>query len=195
MKKFFLFAAVITAITQFSHAQEQNKFRIGLDIGYAMSDDGDGILVALEPKYNITNNMNVGFRIENTIFVKEVNLTDEVIKTDIIGGLSFMGTFDYYLTKNDTKFSPFMGIGIGYTALTDVRFEFVGDETIPDTQVNGKIGGLIRTGIELGKLRLAVTYNLIGKSEFEDEGDKLEVKNSYIGISLGFYVGGGKWKN
>ena len=62
---------------------------------------------------------------------------------------------------------------------------------IEELELDGKFGGLIRAGFELGKLRLAASYNLIGKS---DLGEGVEVKNSYLGISLGFYLGGGKWK-
>ena len=50
---------------------------------------------------------------------------------------------------------------------------------------------MIRGGIELGKLRLAFEYNIIPKTDFESGGS---ISNSYFGVSIGFYVGGGKWK-
>jgi hypothetical protein len=50
---------------------------------------------------------------------------------------------------------------------------------------------LIRGGIELGKFRLALEYNLIPKSDLEI-GESID--NSYFGASIGFFVGGGKWK-
>ena len=82
---------------------------------------------------------------------------------------------------------PFFGVGAGYSTLANLSFEDFGDA---EAEVDGKFGGLVRAGFELGKFRLAATYNLIGKSEIETA----EIKNSYLGISLGFYLGGGKWK-
>ena len=189
MKKIFFTLLVTISATQWIQAQEEGKFRAGLDLGYAMPTRGEGLFVAFEAKQNIADNMNVGLRIENAIFVKEVYLNDKAMDTDIIGNLSFIGTFDYYFNKNNHQFSPFVGTGIGYSSLTDVQFEFKGDETTPDAETNGKFGGLIRAGFEWGKLRVAANYNLLGKSKIEGG----EIKNSYLGISLGFYIGGGKW--
>lgn len=46
--------AVVTA----SQAQEQGKFRVGLEAGYTMPSGGGGVLFAVEPKTNIADNMN-----------------------------------------------------------------------------------------------------------------------------------------
>ena len=81
-----------------------------------------------------------------------------------------------------------MGAGVGYSTLANIGFDELGPDEV---EVDGKFGGLIRAGFEWGKFRVATSYNLIGKS---DLGDGVEVKNSYFGISLGFYIGGGKWK-
>jgi hypothetical protein len=70
------------------------------------------------------------------------------------------------------------------------NIEVEGLESTSEAEVDGELGGFFRAGFELGKLRLAATYNLIGKSELDGGG---EVKNSYFSVSLGFYLGGGKW--
>ncbi|WP_435624518.1 hypothetical protein [Flagellimonas sp.] len=194
MKKIFLIVVAFLVILPFANAQEENKFRIGLDLGYVIPDAGEGVLVALESKYNIGSNMNIGFRIENSLAVKDVNFTNSIVETDLTSSLSFLGTFDQYFNNKGSIFSPFMGIGVGYISLADVGFEFAGNDTIPDAKTTGKFGGLIRAGFELGKLRFTASYNLIGESQVQDEGETAEIKNSYFGISIGFYVGGGKWK-
>nr|WP_299382989.1 hypothetical protein [Allomuricauda sp.] len=195
MKKNFFLAIAILGIAQFTHAQEQNKFRAGLDLGYAIPDGGGGIIIALEPKYNIADNMNIGLRIESAAMAKNVAAVEDVaeIEASLSASTSYFGTFDYYFHSGSSPFAPFIGGGIGYSTLANLDF----DPQVTDEKfdIEGKFGGLVRAGFELGKLRLAATYNLIGTSEFADGDDnKLEVKNSYIGISLGFYVGGGKWK-
>lgn len=194
MKKIFYAVIVIIFMTQWSNAQEQGKFRAGLDLGYTAPDGGGGILISLEPKYNIADNMNIGLRIESAAMAKNVAAVDDVseLEASLSASTSYFGTFDYYFSSGSSSFAPFLGGGIGFSTLANLDF----DSQVTDSkyELDGKLGGLVRAGLELGKLRLAATYNLIGKSEFEDEGDKLEVKNSYIGISLGFYVGGGKWR-
>lgn len=205
MKKIFYAVIVVICMTQWSNAQEQGKFRVGLDLGYAIPDGGGGILVALEPKYNIGDNMNVGLRFESAVLAKNVILPQNSefgvnsLESELAASSSFLGTFDYYFNSGNSSFAPFLGAGIGYSTLANLEVDIaqvpglepIGDEdTVDEVEVDGKFGGLIRAGFEAGKFRLAATYNLIGKSDL----DGAETKNSYIGISLGFYLGGGKWK-
>ena len=193
MKRIFYVVIALIAINQWTHAQEQNKFRVGLDLGYAIPDGGGGVLVALEPKYNIADNMNVGLRIESAAMAKNVTAVIDVaeIEASLSANTSYFGTFDYYFNSGSSSFAPFVEGGIGYSALANLTFD--NQVTDDEFEVDGKFGGLIRAGFELGKFRLAANYNLIGKSEIGEGIDAVEVKNSYFGISLGFFVGGGKW--
>lgn len=189
MKKVFYAVIVLMATTQLTFAQEQGKFRVGLDLGYAMPSGGGGILLAIEPKYNIADNMNIGLRFESAAMAKNVGTSE----ADLTASASYSGTFDYYFNSGSSSFAPFLGAGVGYSSLGNLSTS-IEEENVEDSvelEVDGKFGGLIRTGFEAGKFRVAATYNLIGKS---DLGEGVEVKNSYFGISLGFYVGGGKWK-
>ncbi len=182
-------AIAILGIAQFTYTQEQGKFRVGFESGYAIPSGGGGILSGLEAKQNISDNMNVGIRFENAAFIKEIELGAANVETELSASISFIGTFDYYFNRNRSLFSPFLGGGVGYNLLGNAQFSFEGESF--ESDLESKPGGLVRAGFELGKLRLCAAYNLIGKS---DLGQGSEVKNSYFGISLGFYVGGGKWK-
>ncbi|MEZ4810297.1 MAG: hypothetical protein R2819_08045 [Allomuricauda sp.] len=188
MKRIFYAFIIMASLIQWGHAQEQNKFRVGLDLGYAIPDGGGGILIALEPKYNIADNMNIGLRFESAALAKNVTGGGATLEADLAASASYLGTFDYYFHNGSSSFAPFLGAGVGYSTLANISFEEFGPDA--EAEIDGKFGGLIRTGFEWGKFRLAVDYNLIGKTEIDDA----EVKNSYLGISLGFYVGGGKWK-
>ena len=59
------------------------------------------------------------------------------------------------------------------------------------------MGGLIRGGIEWAGFRMGLEYNFIPDSDLENlNGDKVgTAKNAYLGIHIGFFVGGGKWEN
>ncbi len=200
MKKILVAMAIIAGSFQMAQAQEEGKFRAGLDFGYAIPDGGGGISFGIEPKYNISDNMNVGIRFESAIMAKNVPFGDiGTVESKLAASASYLGTFDYYFSNGSSSFAPFVGAGVGYSALANVEIdlteiegfeEIEGEETTAKGELDGKFGGLIRAGFEFGKVRLAASYNLIGKSEV----DGTEIKNSYFGISLGFYVGGGKWK-
>ncbi|USD23843.1 outer membrane beta-barrel protein [Flagellimonas marinaquae] len=194
MKKIFYALLLMLAVVQVAQAQEQGKFRVGLDAGYAMPSGGGGILFAIEPKYNIADNMNIGIRFESAAMAKNVNVGPASAEASLTASMSYSGTFDYYFNSGSSSFAPFFGAGVGYSSLGSIGFDIDDIEDIEgdaDIEVDGKFGGLIRAGFEAGKFRLAATYNLIGKT---DLGEGAEIKNSYLGISLGFYLGGGKWK-
>ncbi len=194
MRKIILIAVAAVSMMQSVQAQEGGKFRVGLDLGYAMPDGGGGVLVALEGKYNVADNMNVGLRYESATMAKASN---DGLEASLTASGSISATFDYYFNSGSSSFAPFIGGGIGYNQLGDLSYDLgdfgglIQDDINADIKVDGMIGGLIRAGFELGKFRVAANYNLIGKTDFGEGG---EVNNSYMGISIGFYLGGGKWK-
>jgi type IV secretory pathway VirB10-like protein len=53
---------------------KQGAFRVGFDFGIAVPRGGAGILTAIEPRYNIADNMNVGLRIGSAILQKRLNI-------------------------------------------------------------------------------------------------------------------------
>ena len=73
---------------------------------------------------------------------------------------------------------------------------------------SNKFGGFLTTGIETGKFRLALEYNLLPSSsvvisnynydEILNEGFTTQmddkVRNSYFAVSVGIFMGGGKWR-
>lgn len=190
MRKILFTVAAMLSMVQMGFAQEEGKFRVGLNAGYAMPDGGGGVLFSIEPKYNIADNMNIGVRFESAAMAKNITDSGASIESELAASTSYTGTFDYYFTSGNSSFAPFLGGGIGYNSLANAELD-LGEFGTAEAEVDGAFGGLIRAGFELGKFRMAATYNLIGKS---DLGDGAEVKNSYFGISLGFYLGGGKWK-
>lgn len=157
------------------NGQEKDKFRAGLDLGYVFADSGGGMLFDIEPKYNITDNSNIGIRLGFAASVSDLD-------TEVDANLSILGTYDYYFSNGQSFTAPFLGGGLGYYVLGEV-----------DNNVNlgEQFGAIIRGGVEFGKFRLAIEYNILPKTDLEI-GES--VKNSYFGASIGFYVGGGKWK-
>jgi hypothetical protein len=184
MKKLILLITLIS-FSQISFSQQAGKFRFGLDIpGVAIpSSGGGGISIGIEPKYNISNHVNVGLKLGLAGMAKEVDnkTADATISTSI--GI----TSDFYLHKSG-KFATFLGAGFAQYSLGNAKVALVG-QNVTELVLGNKTGAMIRAGFELGKFRLSGEYNILADSDVNSK----KIKNSYATISLGFYVGGGKW--
>ncbi|HWS61069.1 MAG TPA: outer membrane beta-barrel protein [Flavobacterium sp.] len=198
MKKIILLVLLTLAVVN-SYSQEKGRFRVGLDLGYVPASGGGGGLVSLEPKYNINDNMNVGLRLGGASVVRDLVTNDNDEYTAKVAGIgSFVGTYDYYFHKSGSgsSLAPYIGAGLGYYSLANVE---VDDSNVDsgelDPAVSGVFGGLIRGGLEWAGFRMGLEYNFLPDSDIENlNGDIVgTASNSYVGISIGFFVGGGKW--
>ena len=198
MKKIILLTLMTLAVAK-GYSQEEGKFRVGLDFGYVPAGGGGGGLISLEPKFNITDNMNVGLRFTAAGVVRDLVSSDDAEYTAKVAGISsFLGTYDYYFHESGigNSFAPFIGGGIGYYSLANVEVDDSDvDSSQLDPSVSSKFGGVIRGGFEWSGFRMGLEYNFIPESELENlDGEKIgTAKNAYIGITIGFFVGGGKW--
>lgn len=196
MKNLLVAIIAVFAITV-AHAQEQGKVRVGFDMGYAVVYGGGGLLINVEPKYNIAENMNVGVRFGLAAVFKNI-ITDgygDVSSASISASSSYMGTFDYYFVMGGA-FNPFAGAGIGYVGLASVAVDGTAEYGDSSYTPDGKLGLMLRGGFEAAKFRFTLEYDMIGKTTLQDYqtgADYGSIKNNYFGIVVGFYVGGGRW--
>lgn len=147
--------------------------------------------------------MSIGLRLGTALLIKEVQFTDDnqgTAEGEVGTNGSTMVTFDYHFNKNESSFVPFIGGGIGYVSIANFGFgsDFNGNSSISnneETNLDGKFGGMIRGGFEWGKFRLGLDYNFIPKSDLVNINREIvgSSKNNYLGINIGFFVGGGKW--
>ncbi|GAB6008174.1 hypothetical protein [Dysgonomonas reticulitermitis] len=188
MKKGLLLLVITMFMSFLSvNAQEAGKFRGGLDLGYAIPKGGGGIGAALELKYNLKDNMNVGLRIEDAFMAKEVSNEEGSVS----GNEAYLATFDYYFNKGTSNFAPFVGAGAGYYSLATIK---VGNSEL-GADASGKFGGLLRAGFEYSRFRLAASYNLVPSSKIDmGQLGKISSTNGYFLVTVGFYLGGGSWK-
>jgi outer membrane protein W len=193
MKKIILLV-FITLVFANGYSQKKGGFRVGLDFGFVPSDGGGGAMFSLEPKYNIQDNMNIGLRIGVAAIIRDLNTDGSSSSAKVSANGSYVGTYDYYFHKSGSSFAPYIGAGVGYYSLANVEFDDAATETI-NPEVTGEMGALLRGGFEWGKFRMGVEYNLVPDSDLENSnGEKVgTASNAYVGIHLGFYLGGGKW--
>ncbi len=192
---FLIFAGSVTA-------QQAGRFRMGLDLGPAIPKGGGiGVLVNLEPKINLSNNLNFGLRLGVAGLAKDVTYYDisEDYEGEISGNISAGGTLDYYFNNGGSNVAPFIGGGFGYYALSNLEIDsndFSGTDQFGDLEAEFEWAPMARAGMELGKFRLAAEYNFVPTSNIQNSnGDVIgEAVNQYFGFTLGIYVGGGRWR-
>lgn len=212
MKKLSLlivFFAVISAVTV--NAQDYKPFRVGLGLGYA-SPAGDGakggVLFYLEPSYRIKDNIAVGLKAEWAVMLRGTTYTVNGSTSAASGSVSAAGSYtlngQYYFT--DSGFRPYVGLGFGLYQLASASFSATsagGSSTSSASEAvsaGTKFGFYPRVGFDAGHFTLNIEYNIIGSSTNNvtiDTGSgistgKAETKNNYLGIRLGFFIGGGK---
>jgi outer membrane protein X len=197
MRKIILLALLTLAVAN-GYSQKKGGFRVGLDFGYVPTGGGGGGMFSIEPKYNLTDNMNVGLRLGGAGIARDIQTNSGQSTTaKIAANGSFVGTYDYYFHKSGNSFVPYIGAGVGYYEIANIEFDDsnVNSSTTLNPDSSGQIGGLVRVGFEWGKFRMGVEYNFIPDSTLQDINglDKGTVANSYAGIHLGFFLGGGKW--
>jgi hypothetical protein len=178
MKNYIVIIFVSFLCINTSFAQETGKLRIGLETGVAVCVSGEIIpipnVLSMELKYNIHNNMNIGFKTEATDMVLNKSTHSQL--------LTFLATYDYYFHYKNSIFSPFTGAGLGY--YFGQVYGFKGD-------IQSKFNNptcFVRTGVEFWKIRASFAYNLVRKPR------KYYNRNlDYVSLAVGFYIGGGKW--
>lgn len=189
-------------ICHFSNAQHAGRFRMGMDVGPAIPKGGGiGALVNLEPKVNLKNNLNVGIRFGVAALAKDVtyyNINDDY-EGEISGNISVTGTLDYYFNNGGSNVAPYIGAGFGYFALSSIEInstDFDTPDNIGDLEADFKWAPMVRAGVELGKFRMGAEYNFVPTSNLQNASGEVigEAINQYFGFTLGFYVGGGRWR-
>lgn len=200
MKKLF-FIVVLAIVTLSSSAQEQGKIRGGANLGFAFPNAGIGFAADLDLRYNITDNINAGLLL--TSFAGFKDMTADVnssLTTMTVGASSgFLVHGDYYFNDGTSSFAPFLGAGLGSFGVSNIHI--TSNETSSSTSSISasdatKFGGVIRGGFEAGHFRLGLSYYLIPSSDLYDlSATRIGTTgNSYLNLTLGFYLGGGKWR-
>jgi outer membrane protein W len=187
MKKIsFALACVVASLLGNAQSTAFKPFKVDLAFGYAVPGGKGakgGMLFAIEPKYAITDNITAGLRMEGAIMAQAQvdESTGELKSGSVKANASYAATGDYYFTTN--TFRPFAGLVAGLYSVAAADM----DSETGDVATGKKFGFAPRAGFEVGHFRAAVEYNFVGKTA--------SINNNYLGIKLGFFIGGGRADN
>lgn len=187
MRKFLLTTLAVGTVI-FTNAQTEQTFKpfkVDLAFGYpfpAGKGSKGGALFAIEPKYALNDKVTLGLRMEAAL-TAQGTVSSELINADVKASGSYLATADYYFSEN--SFRPFFGVGAGIftNASANANSE---TQTTSEVKSGSKFGFTPRAGFELGHFRTAIEYNFAGKMG--------NVNHDYLGVKLGFFLGGGRYK-
>lgn len=154
MKTLKLFTVAI-ALSSTALAQTFKPVEFDLPaLGYAKSSDaGSGIVIPLEIRYNINDQISAGLQYQWAFLV---NASASNVSVGAVQNFSLVG--DYYFNTDD--FRPFVGLGVGTYAYG--YFGIDTSITAPDVAVSvSKFGLSPRLGFEYKHFRMLAEYNMI----------------------------------
>jgi hypothetical protein len=124
--------------------------------------------VAIEPKFNVTDHLAAGLRLDGAGFVtQDVKVSSGGTSANVSQGArgvaAFLAKADYYLT--DSSVRPFLGVGLGFYRIgagsQSVSSGAAGATVVQTASSFRGFGFAPQVGLNLGGFRLAATYHVI----------------------------------
>ncbi|GAB4013966.1 hypothetical protein GCM10028808_34900 [Spirosoma migulaei] len=177
-------------------AQEFKPFKVNMSLGYAKplsSGVSGGVLFAIEPKYGISDNLDLGLRLEWAVVARAIVSNGNSVSGDIGAFGSYLITGNYLFGTGNTR--PFLGAGLGlYSIASGGTVKVVDGQSTQQVSLvaDTKFGGMIRAGLKTGHFVIGVEYNAVPTTSNKLSSTTIDSKNAYLGIKLGFDIGGGR---
>jgi hypothetical protein len=198
-----LVTAAFAAATSFfgiasARAQAEHYDPIRVDSGltgtYVSSYGRGGFGAMVEPKFMVHDHVAVGLRIEAAVMFggSFSNTGDTKVDMGAVGALMAKGE---YLFGNGAV-RPFVGLGVG---VFDIASQSIaaGSQTAMIDQKAGEYFGIApQVGVDLGRVRFAVTYDAIVGANVEvhqtvgGTTQSSSYSQSYLGFEMSFRFGG-----
>ncbi len=177
-----------------SSAQEFKPFKFNLSLGYPTTG---GILLSVEPKYGLSDQVDLGFRYELGLMGRPYTLDGLNARSELKASSSYLFTGNYLISQG--TFRPFVGAGVGLFTLVSISFSEAGGSADGGISGGSKFGGMLRAGFKASHFVLGVEYNAVPKTRgvlVGTSGANLnyERPNSYLGIKVGIDIGGGRYE-
>ena len=202
MKQHVLVAVVVAcglASARDARAQAKSYQPIRVDVGlagaYTPSYGRAGFGAVLEPKLNVTDNFSAGLRFDGVVTFGG-SIGGDSTSISVGAAAATLLDAEYFLSTSAVR--PFVGVGLGLYAIVSQSVEAGPNTSV--SQAAGRYFGVAPSlGIDLGRLRLAATYNLILDADIEvrqNVGMPNEVQTSYgqsyLLFELSIRIGGAK---
>lgn len=195
-------AALALAFATPAFATSANYQPVRVDVSFNLvSGSADvneyGVGGSIEPKFNLTDRIAVGLRLEGMALIPEsVSVGGESVSIGARALSAYLAKADYYLTTTSVR--PFVGLGAGLYRIAG------GGETVGSTGISQQaeafsgFGVAPQIGLQLGGFRLAGTYHFITGGDRvvltqavgAPAPEQRSMPTSYFALELGGTFGG-----
>jgi outer membrane protein X len=189
----------VAALGSTARAEAQNYQPVRIDttlvIAYAAGDvSAYGGGIAIEPKYNLTDQLAVGLRFEAAGMVNQSIapslITGVELSMSARAAVSFLAKADYYLTTSSTR--PFLGLGAGFYNIGRADSGTSG----ATAEAFRGFGLFPQFGVNFGHFRMAVGYHVLlgGEQTLVVAGvpTNLMLTKNYVAFDIGGTFGGAR---
>jgi hypothetical protein len=195
----FAAAASLAGIAPaFAQAEHYDPIRVdsGLTGTYVSSNGRGGFGAMVEPKFLIDDHIAIGARVEAAVMFggSFSNTGDTSIDMGAVGAVMAKG--EYLVGNGGVR--PFVGLGIGMFDIASQSISAGNMMASIDQKAGRYFGVAPQVGIDLGRVRLAVTYDAILGADIEVHqtvGGTMQTASysqSYLGGELSFRFGGAR---
>lgn len=186
----------VAALGTTARAQAQNYPPVRVDLVAVIAYGGSGDItawgggLAVEPKYNLTDQLSLGVRVEYTGLVSQsYDIVGLSLSMSARAVFAILAKADWYFTTSSSR--PFVGLGAGYYS--------IGSSDLGSTGVSAEafsgFGLFPQFGVNFGGFRMAVGYHAIF-----GEAQTITVvgiapptlSKNYVAFEIGGTFGGGR---
>lgn len=194
--------ALVTVTASDAAAQARSYELIRVDSGvsgtYASSFGRGGFGAVVEPKLMVHDQIAAGLRLEGAVmFGGSIDTGSDDVSMDMAAVAAVMAKGEYFLTTGGAR--PFVSLGFG---MFDIGSQSVDAGGSGNANVNQKAGRYFGAapslGVDLGRVRLAATYNMILGADVEvtqtvgNVEQTASFSQSYLTFELSFRWGGNR---
>lgn len=193
-------ASTVIAGTTSAHAQAENyqplRFDSGLAGSYVSASGRGGFGALLEAKFMAHDNVAVGLRFEGQAMFGGSVGNDGSVQIDLGAVAAMLAKGEYYVGKGSVR--PFVGLSLGVYDIASQSIS-AGPNTAGVDQKAGRYFGIApQVGLDLGRLRLAATFNAMLGADIEvtqmvgNAEQKASFSQNYLTFEMSIRFGGGR---
>lgn len=197
-------ALAIACITVTSHeaaAQSEHYQLLRVDSGisgtYASSFGRGGFGAVVEPKIMVHDRIAAGLRLEGAVmFGGNIDAGGDQVSMDMAAVASMMAKGEYFFTDGTVR--PFVSLGVGVFDIGSQSVGAGGGNANVNQKAGRYFGAAPELGVDLGRVRLAATYNMILGADVEvtqtvgNVEQTASFSQSYLTFELSFRWGGNR---
>ncbi len=190
-------AGLLMLVALSATAQEYKPFKVNVSVGYAKpfnAGTSGGFLVAVEPKYGLSDNFDLGLRLEAASVARGIQYNGNTTTGDVGTYSSALLTGNYLFGAGGVR--PFLGLGVGPYSIGAAGTVVISSNGQANQNIDlvsdTKFGGMVRGGIKAGHFVAAAEFNFIPSTDRTISNQTITSNNAYLGIKIGADIGGGR---